>query len=31
LASAFLKNIPREIVGIVKDYESFLVALRGPR
>jgi hypothetical protein len=33
-----LKNIPREIVGIVKedpkaldDYESFLVALRGPR
>ena len=33
-----LKNIPREIVGIVKDdpkvlesYENFLVALRGPR
>ena len=33
-----LKNIPREIVGIVKvdskaldSYESFLVALRGPR
>jgi hypothetical protein len=33
-----LKNIPREIVGIVKEdpavldsYESFLVALRGPR
>ena len=33
-----LKNIPREIVGIVEDdpkvldsYESFLVALRGPR
>ena|SRR5688572_4946070 len=33
-----LKNIPREVVGIVKDdpkvldsYENFLVALRGPR
>jgi hypothetical protein len=33
-----LKNIPREIVGIVKDdpkvldsYDRFLVALRGPR
>jgi hypothetical protein len=33
-----LENIPREIVGIVKDdpkvldsYENFLVALRGPR
>ena len=33
-----LKNIPREIVGIVKDdpkvldsYENFMVALRGPR
>jgi len=33
-----LKNIPREIVGIVKEdpkaldsYEGFLVALRGPR
>ncbi len=33
-----LKNIPRELVGIVKDdpsvldsYESFMVALRGPR
>jgi hypothetical protein len=33
-----LRNIPREIVGIVKNdpkaldsYESFLVALRGPR
>jgi hypothetical protein len=33
-----LKNIPREMVGIVKQdpqvldsYENFLVALRGPR
>ena len=33
-----LKNIPREVVGIVKDdpkvlesYENFMVALRGPR
>jgi hypothetical protein len=33
-----LKNIPREMVGIVKDdpkvldsYENFLIALRGPR